>query len=524
MKSGHRARAWTTAFLCTWLACSPPPRVVVLALDGADLPRVQELVAAGRLPNFARVIERGAGGRLASIRSDLPFSRKRGAGYWSPVVWTSIATGKAPATHGVIDFLLPAPGAYLLCTADGAREAVVELPANPRALGVRLVVKRGTGWSVRLGEADFALPGPGEVHVPSGPGAAQMRLRSASGAAPLCLGELSLLDANANTLHWLNFVADSQRYTSGWSAPQHGPTTTANTAHRRSRAIWNIASEAGRRVAIVGWRDSWPAEEVSGYFFSDQLGLRFASKLEEPPTEYPRVVLPEHEIERARPLLARYREIDAQADHTLLDVAPCTLEASVAGVARVGYWRDWLRHELALGLWDDDSRIELLAVYFAGLDVFGHMFAAPGQCAVEPPLLDRYYQWVDARVGDWLERIGDDTTLLIVSDHGMTIAGESGAHADNGLVLLAGRDVRGGVTLHGADVLDIAPTLLYLLGVELADDMPGDVLWEALEPASGPPRRVATHERGAPAPSWAEAEPAAEAELRERLRALGYVE
>jgi hypothetical protein len=57
----------------------------------------------------------------------------------------------------------------------------------------------------------------------------------------------------------------------------------------------------------------------------------------------------------------------------------------------------------------------------------------------------------------------------------------------------AGPSFRPGATLDGAHVVDIAPTLLYLMDREIPDDMDGDVLTALLEPdalAASPVRRA----------------------------------
>ena len=73
---------------------APPPResarITVLLLDGASLEFVWPRVAAGRLPNFGRVLDTGASMDLATIRPTQP-----------DPVWAAVATGMYPAKNGV---------------------------------------------------------------------------------------------------------------------------------------------------------------------------------------------------------------------------------------------------------------------------------------------------------------------------------------------------------------------------------------------------------------------------------------
>ena len=72
----------------------PPPResarVVLLLLDGASLDYVWPRVAAGRLPNFGRILDGGASMDLATIRPTQ-----------ADPVWAAVATGMYPAKNGV---------------------------------------------------------------------------------------------------------------------------------------------------------------------------------------------------------------------------------------------------------------------------------------------------------------------------------------------------------------------------------------------------------------------------------------
>lgn len=74
---------------------TPPPPVVLLCIDGADLDDVIEpMVRAGELPVFARLMREGSWGTLATLEPTL-----------SPVVWTTIATGRPASEHGIYQFL-----------------------------------------------------------------------------------------------------------------------------------------------------------------------------------------------------------------------------------------------------------------------------------------------------------------------------------------------------------------------------------------------------------------------------------
>jgi predicted AlkP superfamily phosphohydrolase/phosphomutase/Flp pilus assembly protein TadD len=66
----------------------------VLGLDGIDPQVVDLLMAEGKLPNFAKLRLEGAYARFISSKPLL-----------SPVIWTTIATGKTPLEHGVGHFV-----------------------------------------------------------------------------------------------------------------------------------------------------------------------------------------------------------------------------------------------------------------------------------------------------------------------------------------------------------------------------------------------------------------------------------
>ncbi|MAW60386.1 MAG: hypothetical protein CMJ94_06075 [Planctomycetes bacterium] len=74
------------------------PPVFVIGMDGLEWDVMLPLLKEGRLPHFQAMIERGVGGGLETFQPT-----------FSPVVWTTIATGATPQQHGVLNFSEPKP-------------------------------------------------------------------------------------------------------------------------------------------------------------------------------------------------------------------------------------------------------------------------------------------------------------------------------------------------------------------------------------------------------------------------------
>lgn len=93
----------------------PPVRTMLIGLDGADWRNALPLIRQGKLPTLAALRRAGASGVMLTN----PDYR------WSPVLWTSIATGKLPDKHGVIHFMARVPG----------RSGMIPTPSTERRVG-----------------------------------------------------------------------------------------------------------------------------------------------------------------------------------------------------------------------------------------------------------------------------------------------------------------------------------------------------------------------------------------------------
>lgn len=71
-------------------------RVLLIGWDAADWDMIDPLIEAGRMPNMKRFVDEGVRGNVASLAPML-----------SPILWTSIATGKRADKHDILGFVEP---------------------------------------------------------------------------------------------------------------------------------------------------------------------------------------------------------------------------------------------------------------------------------------------------------------------------------------------------------------------------------------------------------------------------------
>jgi predicted AlkP superfamily phosphohydrolase/phosphomutase len=115
----------TTAF-------SAVPQVLVLGIDGVPPEILNLLMSAGMLPNLAKLVQTGAYGRLRSIE---PF--------FSPEIWTTIATGRLAEDHGVSGFTYVDPKTRSLRPTNSLQRKVPALWNLATQAGLTMAV---CGW------------------------------------------------------------------------------------------------------------------------------------------------------------------------------------------------------------------------------------------------------------------------------------------------------------------------------------------------------------------------------------------
>jgi predicted AlkP superfamily phosphohydrolase/phosphomutase len=403
-------------------------RVLLVGWDGADWKMINRLVEAGQMPNMKRFTEEGVMGNVASLQPML-----------SPILWTSIATGKHADKHGILGF----------AELDGA-----------------------TG-----------------------------KIR---------------------------------------------PVTSTS---RKCKAIWNILSDHGLKAGVVNWYASHPAEKINGYVVTD----RFPQATAPPDKEWPKIpgsVHPDEYLEelcalrvhpgrttatQIAPFIPKLAELDPTKDEPLQH-----LRALLAHCATVHAAATWLVEEFE---WD------FLGVYYDAIDRFAHQFMEyhpPKMEHVSDEDFQRYrdvmtmcYQFHDMMLGRLMNLAGDDTTVVIVSDHGFhcdelrpqgTSAIKGGQpvawHRPYGVVAAWGPRIKKDERIYGASLLDVAPTVLTMLGLPVAEDMDGQPLTQIFEQGPFEVPTIETYEEPSDQKQaeTAEDDPRVAEQVLKQLKQLGYID
>ncbi|MFC1633820.1 alkaline phosphatase family protein [Planctomycetota bacterium] len=107
----------------------------------------------------------------------------------------------------------------------------------------------------------------------------------------------------------------------------------------------------------------------------------------------------------------------------------------------------------------------------------------------------------------------------------------SGMHRPDGILIARGKGIKKGTSIQGACIYDLAPTILYMMGVKIPLDMDGKVLYDLFEP-SLIDKNVIEYEKAEASTSTNKEEKKGieltysdkeTEEIEERLRSLGYL-
>jgi len=332
--------------------------------------------------------------------------------------------------------------------------------------------------------------------------------------------------------------------------PKTGVKLPVSGMSRAVPAVWNIASGEGRKVGVVGWWATHPAEEVNGFFVSDRASPLLFGELPRAGVAFPASIGAGVEQLVARDNAVTDAELTRFIDVPTSEIAAARasgagMENVIVGLARiVGSTR--VNHHVARELYDR-YRPDLMTLYLEGTDEIGHVFAlySPPRlaCTSEADYakyhraVEVYFGLVDRILGQWMRRAKEDgATLVVNSDHGFKWGEDrtcerSSAnwataaywHRLNGVFAAWGARVRPSAARAKLSVFDLAPTVLALLDLPADRRMTGKAATQAFEGVAPPAKKdlfaTITVRRVSAAPLSGEEA----SEYSKKLRALGYL-
>lgn len=359
-------------------------KVLLIGWDAADWKVINPMMEAGEMPTLKKFLSDGVHGNIATMDPPL-----------SPILWTSIATGKRPDQHGILNFTEPD-------TVNG---------------GIKPV----------------------------------------------------------------------------------------SSTSRKVKAIWNMLHQSELKSNVISWWPSNPVEPINGVMVSNLFqktkgnpfdlkpmlaGSVHPKRLEDIIADcriHPNELTEQHIL----PFIPDAFSItDQQKDKGLI-----MLSTALAETASVHAAATWVM---------ENEEWDFMAVYYDGIDHFCHPFMKYHPPKISPDMPDDMfnlykdvvkggYKFHDMMLERLLQLAGEDTTVIIMSDHGfhsdhlrpLMLPNEPAApayeHREFGIFCMKGPHVKANHKIFGTSLLDVTPTLLTLFGLPIGNDMPGVPLLDAFD-------------------------------------------
>jgi predicted AlkP superfamily phosphohydrolase/phosphomutase/tetratricopeptide (TPR) repeat protein len=267
---------------------------------------------------------------------------------------------------------------------------------------------------------------------------------------------------------------------------------------RKVKAIWNILHEHGYKCNVISWWPSYPAEEINGIVTTEYLGYSTKNINQDWPV-ISGSVHPTHLAEKIGRMRVHPQELTfAQLSPFFNDLQNINkldnelISSFVSDLARDVTTHNIVTWALEYTNWD------FTAVYYNGLDSICHSFARympPRQTGISDEAFHRYknvvthtYRFYDMMLERLLNLIPEECHVVLVSDHGFNISEKrlarlpdeplAPAHEHNpyGIITLKGPLIKKAAEINGSSLLDIAPTILSLYGIEPNSTMDGKSL------------------------------------------------
>jgi predicted AlkP superfamily phosphohydrolase/phosphomutase len=548
-------------------------RVIVIGLDGATFDLVKPWAEQGHLPTFRRLMEEGSWGELQSTLPPM-----------TGPAWSSFITGKNPGKHGIFDFMVRNPEGYDWITInatfrkgrsfwsfleeDGKKLVIFNVPVTypPEPVKGAMV----SGFLTPPGAKDFIFPselqeklerevGPFRPHYPGEIYSLGREEKFVQEIEQMTEGTIKTMRFLMEKEPWDVFVGVIQSP----DLLQHCLWKFEDRRHPLYRENRRVAGAFLKNYQLI---DRYLGEVLEGldertllFVISDH-GFNYIEKqffvnnwlLEEGFLSLKRnfrtfvkkalfkmgiVPMKIHKIsaslgiDLSKPLAKNREKLFTGLNQWVLSFEDVDWKRSRAyAMGNMGFINVNLKGREPQGM------IEPGRDYEKVVDEISERLSLLKDPQTGAPLVSRILRNKDICWGPWASS-GPDLFLVIkeyayyprgdyifVSNHVVDdLWLVSGSHRDHGIFLSWGPGIRKGYKMTGANIMDVAPTLLGLLGGRIPVDMDGRCLMEILteERRQGISLEyIAAVSESSPEASLSEKE---QEDLRRQLKGLGYL-
>lgn len=324
-------------------------------------------------------------------------------------------------------------------------------------------------------------------------------------------GKLATIDPPLSPMLWTSMATGVRPFDHGilgFVEPDgKGGVRPVSSYSRKVKAFWNMLSIEGYKSNIVGWWPSNPVESINGCMVSNLFHQEKVGKdiVEIDKWKVPDgSVYPERIIEKLKDLRVHPHEITG---NLIMPFVPQAVALDKKQDKRLNVIAKLLAHATTVHATATELMItepwDFTAVYHDAMDHFSHAFMKYHPPQMKGMADEAYELFKDVVIGAYvyhdmmldrlLKLVDDDTTVMVISDHGFhsdhlrpthvpqVPSGPAIEHAPYGIIAIKGPGIKKGESIYGSSILDITPTLLSLYDLPVGRDMAGKPLVDIYE-------------------------------------------
>ena len=536
--------------------------VLLIGWDGATFDIIEPLIAQGRLPNIASLMKDGVWARLKSTIPPL-----------TPVAWTSISTGVNPGKHGIYDAMVYIPALKKITFVNSTlrkikpiwsilsdhrkKVGVMNIPVTypPDEVNGFLI----SGMFTPDGVADFIYPPGLKAEIENKFG--RYRIDCAQDDNPsIYLKSILdvevdfrekaasyLMDRYALNFFFVVFMASDRVQHFYWkyldpSHPEHHKygDAIAVVYERMDQALGRLLKKTGSdtNVLIVSDHGAGPLTSAfflnnwlikNGYlYFKEDPAIAFnkkrPSRVKSQLIKSIKKVIPSAILDKIKPRGDGAHQEEINLFYSLIDWDKTVAFSEGAGGGI------YINPETVKPEKYNEVLSRIIQGFYNLTDPYGKK------------VVKNVYQKNDIYSGEYLVNAPD---LTVICNEGYQIIAPneflyfnkeyedtlflshrwSGRHEEHGIFLLKGPAVKKNIKIDGCRIIDIAPTILYLMNEAIPEYMDGKVLLEVIDEeylSNNPVHWTSdTIQQDRSGQSFSKNE---ENEIRDKLKNLGYIE